>query len=154
MVGRSGFTADEWRDVGGAPFTAPAFIVASGPHRAVATVRNMLTAAKAFMLQSDTSNMLITDARADGTGPNGDPGSTAHTPENIARLRATLTRVADLLDAKGRADADGYKRELLRIGTAAALASRDGVLGISGNALNEYEDAALTELAKILAIPR
>ncbi|MCC2031438.1 hypothetical protein [Microbacterium allomyrinae] len=150
MSGKTVFTPDEWRIVGGLPYYAAAFVVASGPHHSANTIRNMLTGANEFAHGAATGNRLITDARADSTGPNGDPGSTKNTDENIQRLRGLIEQAARLIDEKSATDGSGFKAEVLRVATAAAAASKDGILGTAGTAVNEHESAALAELAGML----
>ena len=152
MPGKSVFTAEEWRVVGGLPYYAAAFVVASGPHHSVNTIRNMLTGANEFAHGAAVGNQLITDARADSTGENGDPGSTKNTDENIQRLRNLIVGAAHLIDDKAGTEGTAYKTEVLRVATAAAAASKDGILGTSGSPTNEHEAAALAELAGILHI--
>lgn len=152
MSGKSLFTESQWRTVGGLPYYAAAFVVASGPHHSANTIRNMLSGANAFAHGPESDNALLVDARADSTGPNGDPGSTKHEPENVARLRELVEQASQLLDEKAPAEAREYKSEVLRVATVAAAASKDGVLGTSGPAINEHEQAALSELARIFGI--
>lgn len=150
MSGKSVFTAEEWRTVGGLPYYAAAFVVASGPHHSVNTIRNMLTGANEFAHGAPTDNQLIIDARTDSAGPNGDPGPTKNTDENIGRLRSVIEQAARLIDDKAGDDGAGYKAEIVRVATAAAAASKDGAFGTSGDAINEQESAALADLAQLL----
>jgi len=152
MSGKSAFTTEEWRTVGGLPYYAAAFVVASGPHHSVNTIKNMLTGANEFAHGVSTGNQLIIDAQADSTGPNGDPGSTKNTDENVDRLRALIEQASRLIDTKAGNDGAGFKTEVVRVATAAAAASKDGPFGVSGDAVNEQESAALTALAQILGV--
>lgn len=152
MSGKSLYTQEQWRVVGGLPYYAAAFVVASGPHHSAATIRSMLTGAQSFAAGPASDDALITDARADSTGPNGDPGSTKHTPENIQRLRELVTQAAQLIDERSAGSGHAYKTEVLRVATATAAGSKDGLLGTSGEAINEHEKAALAELARILEV--
>lgn len=150
MSGKSVFTAAEWRVVGGLPYYAAAFVVASGPHHSVNTIRNMLTGANEFAHGAPVDNQLIIDARADSTNGNGDPGSTKNTAENIERLRLIIQQAVQLIDSKSGSDGPAFKAEVLRVAAAAAAASKDGMLGTSGDAVNEHEAAALTAIAEQL----
>lgn len=152
MPGKSAFTAEEWRTVGGLPYYAAAFVVASGPHHSVNTIKNMLTGANEFAHGATAGNQLIIDAQADSTGPNGDPGSTKNTDGNVGRLQALIEQASRLIDAKSGNDGAGFKTEVVRVATAAAAASKDGVFGVSGNAINEQELTALTALAQMLGL--
>ncbi|WP_157496948.1 hypothetical protein [Leifsonia sp. Leaf264] len=152
MSGKSVFTAEEWRTVGGLPYYAAAFVVASGPHHSLNTIRNMLAGASEFAHGPATTNRLITDAREDSAGPNGNPGPTKNTDENLHRLRDVIEHATRLIDDKAGDDGIGFKTEVVRIATAAAAASKDGQFGTSGEATNEHESAALTALATMLGL--
>lgn len=154
MSGKSAYTPEQWRIVGGLPYYAAAFVVAAGPHHSTNTIRNMLTGANAFAKGPASDNPLIMAARADSAGPNGDPGSTKHAPDNIQRLRDLVQQANQLIDDASGADGTEYKTEVLRVATAAAAGSKDGVLGTSGESVNEHEKAALVELASILRLTR
>ncbi|MET0716669.1 MAG: hypothetical protein ABW091_13980 [Microbacterium sp.] len=152
MSGKTVFTAEEWRTVGGLPYYAAAFVVASGPHHSLNTIRNMLAGASQFAHGAATSNQLIMDAREDSAGPNGDPGPTKNTDENIRRLRDAIEHATRLIDEKAGDDGTGFKTEVLRVATAAAAASKDGQFGTSGNSINEHESTALSALSDMLGL--
>lgn len=152
MTGRSAFSDEEWRAVGGAPLHAAAYVVASSPHHAPTTIRNMIAGARAATSGTTTTNQLIRDAREDATGDNGDPGPTKSTPENLHRLRTLLQTAAALLREKGGEDAAGYAAEIHRIATIAAAASKEGLLGLTGESINAAEASALEEIATIFAL--
>lgn len=147
-MGKSNYTAEEWRIVGGAPFYAAAFVVSSAKHHAVGTIVDMLTSANTLRVLKPASPLLA-DMQADMTGENGDPGPTKHTAENIQRLRDILTRAAELVEERDPSEAGQYKKTLLDIATSAATASKNGILGTSGERINADEQAALTELRQI-----
>ncbi|WP_294564736.1 hypothetical protein [uncultured Arthrobacter sp.] len=150
-MGKQNYSTEEWRVVGGAPFYAAAFVVSSAKHHAAGAIRDMLTSANALRVL-EPSTPLLAAVQADMTGPNGDPGSTKHTPENIQRLRELLTQAAVLVTTHDPEEAEAYKKAVLDIATTAAAASKDGILGLSGERINADEQAALTELEAIFTI--
>lgn len=153
-MARQNYSAEQWRTVGGLPYYAAAFVVSSAPHHVLGTVRDMLTAASDFTSHADAArtNPLIADAIADSTGPNGDPGPTKHSPENITRLSGLIEQGAKLIDTTDPQDAPAYKALVYRTAEAAAQASKDGLLGTSGPSVNSDEATALAELRRLLSI--
>ena len=160
MASKTDFTAEEWSTLLKAPGWTSLAVVAASPSGPFGVVKEMFAAGKILAeAKAHTPNPLVGALVADlGTSegrqlaqPNEVSGKT---PEEVRALAVdALRRVTTLVDAKGGADADGFKRWLAGLGERVAQAATEGgFLGIGGTRVSDKEESTLADIRSALGV--
>jgi hypothetical protein len=160
MATKTDFTTDEWVQLLKAPGWASIAVVAASPSGPIGVIKELFAAGKLLAeakqgaqnpLVSAVVNDLVTSEGRHQAQPSDVAGKS---PDEVRTAAiASLKQVATLVDAKGDADADGFKRWLAVLAERVAQASKEGgFLGIGGTRVSEQEAATLSEIGKALGI--
>jgi len=137
MAIRAGYTADEWQLLEFAPLWV--FTAVAGADRNI-DKKEMMAFAKELAESQLFKNDLAQEVLS-STGRGLDKTMPAFGADSRT-IDGGLGEVADLLDAKNEADAEGFKRALILVGRNIAESSGGGILGL-GSKTSEVEMKAL-----------
>ena len=160
MATKADFNTDEWRQLLQAPGLTSLVVVAASPSGPMGVIKEMFAAGR---LLADTQGQkgknalvdaIMTDlSSAEGRGQAQPKLSGKSADEVRTGALDGLRLVADLVDRKAPAEADGFKTWLLSLSNRVAEAAKEGgFLGIGGTRVSEQEQDALNATATALGI--
>jgi hypothetical protein len=158
MASKTDFTSTEWSALLKAPGWTSLAVVAASPSGPFGVVKEMFAAGK---ILADTSSQnalvsaLLADLRTSEGRQQAQPKEVSgKTPDEIRALAVDqLKQVTSLLNAKGGADADGFKRWLTTLGERVAEAATEGgFLGFGGTRVSDKEEKALADIRTALGV--
>src|SRR5262245_19280880 len=160
MANKTDFTPTEWSTLLKAPGWASIAVVAASPSGPFGVVKEMFAAGKVLAdptlgSQNPLVSALVADLRTSEGRQQAQPKEvTAKTPDDLrAQAVAQLKQVTSLLDAKGGADADGFKRWLTTLSERVAQAATEGgFLGFGGTRVSEKEESTLADIRTALGV--
>lgn len=151
MTRKAEFNADEWSTIVEAPLLAGMRIVAAQRGGAI---RESLAMGQAYQeARQETEKSELLDELV-SSPPAMSPGQVGTGAELESLSEERLREAVRLLEEKASADeVDAYKRFVLTLAEAAARAHREGgFLGVGGKQVSDKEQAALDEIAGVLAL--
>jgi hypothetical protein len=157
MSTKADFSKEEWDVLVKSPAMAALAVMAASPNGPIGAVKEMFAMGKGLWAGAEgTTNALIGSLIADlkaGARPAMPPERPRDLAQAKAQAVAACREVAVLLDRKSPAEAEGFKRWLLRSAEGVAEAAKEGgVFGIGGVRVSEAEKTALAEVAQALGV--
>ena len=157
MSTKADYTKEEWDLIVKSPVMAAMAVIAASPSGPIGVIKEMFAVGKGLWAGAEgTTNPLIGALIAD-LKAGARPAMPTERPHDLAQTKtqavAACREVAALLDRKAPAEADDFKRWLLRSAQGVAEAAKEGgVFGIGGVQVSEAEKAALAEVAQALGV--
>lgn len=161
MEHRFDFSEGEWNQLLKASEMTAFYISLASPSGAMGILKEMMAATNEVIaaIRKSSGNSLVDELAAD-IKQRIDQGVRLESPvlagsADDAREQCLqyFRDLSALVNAKASEEADGFKKWLLEVAHQSAEAAREGgFLGIGGEKVNEAEQTALNELARILGV--
>ncbi len=161
MDHRFDFSEGEWNQLLKAAEMTAFYISLASPSGMMGIIKEMMAATNEVVsaIRKSTGNSLVDELAAD-IKQRIDQGVRLESPVltgSVDDAREQCLQyfrdLSALVTAKAPEDADGFKKWLLDVAHKSAEAAREGgFLGIGGEKVNEAEQAALNDLARIMGV--